>query len=129
MKQKGFKKKHAAAAPKQLPPPKPSAAKRIDVKPEAFQLSSPAPKQFLSASHPQFEACLRTSYPGFRVDSSEAVARSAPNIHRNMQKAFAAMQDGGLFRVDVTQPFGLGTKCAKTFVTRCLLVSCKLILT
>jgi FTO catalytic domain len=124
MKQKGFNKKHAAVAAKPPPPSKPAAAKRADVKPEPFLLSGPAPKQFLNAIHPQFEACLRTSYPGFRVDSSEAVARSAPKIHTNMQTAFAAMQDGGLFRVDVTQPFGLGTKCAKTFVTRCLLVSC-----
>jgi FTO catalytic domain len=122
MKQKGIK-KHAAVAPQPTPPSKPAAAKRTDVKPEGFKLSA-APKQFLSASHPQFEACLRTSYPGFKVDSFEAVARSAPNIHRNMQAAFAAMQNGRLFRVDVTQPFGLGTKCAKTFVTRCLLVSC-----
>ena len=31
------------------------------------------------------------------------------------------MEDEGLFRTDVTQPFSLGTKCAKTYVTRCLL--------
>jgi len=30
------------------------------------------------------------------------------------------MQTHGFFRTDVTQPFSLGTKCAKTYVTRCL---------
>jgi FTO catalytic domain len=127
MKQKSFKRNSADVAPKPTTAAnsKPAAAKRVDMKPLTFQLSGTAPKQFLSASHPQFDACLRTSYPGFRVDSSEVVARSAPEIHTNMQTAFAAMQAGGLFRVDVTQPFGLNTKCAKTFVTRCLLVSCK----
>ncbi|KAG7357268.1 FTO catalytic domain containing protein [Nitzschia inconspicua] len=34
--------------------------------------------------------------------------------------ALNAMNDRGEFRQDVTQPFGLGTKCATTYVTRCL---------
>ena len=38
------------------------------------------------------------------------------------EKVLTALQSiEHLYQTDVTQPFGLGTKCAKTFVTRCLL--------
>jgi hypothetical protein len=46
------------------------------------------------------------------------------NLNNNHESyvstALHSMNDKGEFREDVTQPFGLGTKCAKTYVTRCL---------
>lgn len=44
----------------------------------------------------------------------------AQQVHENARKAFDALENGGVFRADVTQPFGLGTKCAATYVTRTL---------
>lgn len=62
-----------------------------------------------------FQSALATAYEGFVVDAS------IPNREEKMKKALQAMLDRSWFRADVTQPFGLGTKCAKTYVTRCLL--------
>jgi alpha-ketoglutarate-dependent dioxygenase FTO len=61
-----------------------------------------------------FEVALKTAYEGFVVDGSvgkeRVVARYLEQILKNKY-----------FRRDVTQPFGLGTKCAKTYVTRLLM--------
>jgi alpha-ketoglutarate-dependent dioxygenase FTO len=61
-----------------------------------------------------FQVALKTAYEGFVVDNSvgkeQVVARYLEQIVKNKY-----------LRRDVTQPFGLGTKCAKTYVTRCLM--------
>ena len=41
-------------------------------------------------------------------------------VHNEAREAFDGLENGGIFRADVTQPFGLGTKCAVTYVTRTL---------
>lgn len=41
-------------------------------------------------------------------------------VHSEARRAFDGLEEGGIFRADVTQPFGLGTKCAVTYVTRTL---------
>lgn len=41
-------------------------------------------------------------------------------MHDEARLAFEGLEERGVFRVDVTQPFGLGTKCAATYVTRTL---------
>ena len=71
-------------------------------------------------------AAMETAYEGFVVDpvipgyevtsssSSSSLKQLSPiekTLHESMKE---------YFRTDVTQPFGLGTKCAKTYVTRCL---------
>lgn len=63
-----------------------------------------------------FQAALETAYEGFVVDSNvlETVEQQAA-ISNTLQVELAPH-----FRTDVTQPFGLGTACAKTYVTRCL---------
>lgn len=61
-----------------------------------------------------FRAALTTSYQGFVVDDKLSMAES------DVQQCLEEMQTQQYFRRDVTQPFGLGTKCAKTYVTRCL---------
>lgn len=63
-----------------------------------------------------FKQALETSYEGFCVDDPMVMK----DFHQRVEAALLAMEGAGFFRVDVTQPFGLGTKCAKTYVTRCL---------
>jgi len=66
-----------------------------------------------------FDLALETSYEGFVCDLPNEDNQQFP--HTELRKAFMDMDATGYFRTDVTQPFGLGTKCAKTYVTRCLL--------
>jgi alpha-ketoglutarate-dependent dioxygenase FTO len=63
-----------------------------------------------------FQTALDTCYEGFAVDMSLHHDISEETV----QNALLHLEKQGFFRTDVTQPFGLGTKCAKTFVTRCL---------
>jgi len=83
-----------------------------------------------------FQTALKTSYLGLAVDepsvvvtsfsASSKVKQSDKKRQRRIGTALPlcdtleAMTDQGFFQTDVTQPFGLGTKCAKTYVTRCL---------
>jgi hypothetical protein len=80
-----------------------------------------------------FQAALETAYEGFVVDidrtdgdkdssGSYLVDHNGGPSLRNVtiQEALEHMNKEEFFRVDVTQPFGLGTQCAKTYVTRCL---------
>lgn len=74
-----------------------------------------------------FQKSLETCYEGFVVDYPEEIndKEKEPINHYNhklLQKAFVVLENTGIFfRTDITQPFGLGTKCANTYVTRCLL--------
>ena len=61
-----------------------------------------------------FREALRTAYEGFAFDKTVGKDETV------LQAALETMQGKGIFRRDVTQPFGLGTKCAKTYVTRCV---------
>ena len=60
---------------------------------------------------------LDTCYRGF-------VAKPPRDFDEDFHGAFQCALDGlekcGAYQFDVTQPAGLGTKTAKTFVTRCL---------
>ena len=66
---------------------------------------------------------LETSYEGFVYDGPDAKTVDGRTlfVHSKIRNALQTMEKATLFRTDVTQPFGLGTKCAKTYVTRCLL--------
>ena len=64
-----------------------------------------------------FQRALKTSYEGFCVDKED----ETKTRDKDVRKALAVLEQQGFFRTDVTQPFGLGTRCAKTYVTRCLL--------
>ena len=69
-----------------------------------------------------FQVALDTTYEGFAYDTSSSEQGDGEIFpHTEIQKSLLVMDGAGLFRADVTQPFGLGTKCAKTYVTRCLL--------
>jgi alpha-ketoglutarate-dependent dioxygenase FTO len=89
-----------------------------------FPLSYPSQFQypkgsFLRNEEPyqeSFQQAVDTSYEGFVVDNPEVLK----NEQVVVEDALQVLEGAGFFRVDVTQPFGLGTKCAKTYVTRCL---------
>mmetsp|Transcript_594 Transcript_594/g.982 ORF Transcript_594/g.982 Transcript_594/m.982 type:complete len:777 (-) Transcript_594:171-2501(-) len=92
-----------------LPPSFPSDKYGIDV--------IPGRKGFLSnTSADAYRVALETSYEGFVSDNHFEGCQE-----KEIQKSLSVMDDAGLFRFDITQPFGLGSKCAKTYVSRCLL--------
>lgn len=69
-----------------------------------------------------YRKAIETSYEGFVVDyyKSDDVDHDKFD-HKKIEESMEIMNQHGYFRTDVTQPFGLGTKLAKTYVTRCLL--------
>jgi alpha-ketoglutarate-dependent dioxygenase FTO len=100
--------------------------------PQVFPRHRPRPPKgnFLRDESPyrdSFEEALRGPYEGFVVDEAEALVSSSVTSNEDcsikentIQSSLESMKQNGFFRTDVTQPFGLGTKCAKTYVTRCL---------
>jgi alpha-ketoglutarate-dependent dioxygenase FTO len=123
--------------PKSHPVPEPTAVKtrtphskhKISL-PLPFPPNLPVPKEsFLRNQAPyqkSFQAALETSYEGLVVDddisiTQPEVSSSKGGTESIVQDALDTLERHGFFRTDVTQPFGLGTKCAKTYVTRCLL--------
>ncbi|CAB9497616.1 fat mass and obesity associated [Seminavis robusta] len=76
-----------------------------------------------------FAAALETCYLGLAIDDPSTLARHIPvpleqkkgNLDKfPLQETLEEMENRNFFQADITQPFGLGSKCAKTFVTRCL---------
>lgn len=97
-----------------------SVYKRETVYPPSVSGSLGPWDRFLSPSDANFQTVLKTSYDGFVVSSPEAFSTS---FHSEFQAAMEGLDEEGLYQFDVTQPGGLGTKLAKTFVTRCLVGS------
>ena len=97
-----------------------SSSKSSASLPLAFPPGLSLPKNaFLCNEDPykkSFQTAIDTCYEGFVVDLK---VQNVTEAH--VQNALLSLEQQGFFRTDVTQPFGLGTKCAKTYVTRCLL--------
>lgn len=112
---KNKKRKNKSKGTSSQQPKRPSAASL----PLPFPSGLNVPKDsFLRNQEPyqeSFQTALETAYQGFVVDESIAVKEET------VQTALLKLEELGFFRTDVTQPFGLGTKCAETYVTRCLL--------
>jgi hypothetical protein len=87
-----------------LPPPFPSNLKRPE---NGFLRDEEAYKK-------SFKVALQTSYEGFVVDTNVV-----PNENEIQATLQTNMQQ--FFITDITQPFGLGTACTPTYVTRCLM--------
>lgn len=120
----------------------PSAAASRSALPLAFPQHLPTPTNIFLRNEKtyeeSFQAALNTSYLGLVVDSPETVlhestlhidnSKNGGNKKRKtpakaqqpLCRTLQAMASQGIFQTDVTQPFGLGSKCAKTYVTRCL---------
>lgn len=85
-------------------------------KPLPSHLARPSDNSFLRNEPPyqeSFQAALQLPYHGFVVD--ETVLDNEAELQDHLKSK------NHWFRQDITQPFGGGTKCAKTYVTRCLM--------
>ena len=92
--------------------------KRIDEKPRPYGGPRRADGAgFVTPVDAEYDAVLRTSYEGFASDALAALPR---DVRDGFDRAFAGLEAGGVFQYDVTQPMGPRTRCARTFVTRCL---------
>ena len=74
--------------------------------------------RFYYQTDPELPRLLTTSYSGFSVDPPSQFPEDT--YHDAFLRAFTDFDDRGIFQFDYTQPAGLGTKIARTFVTRCL---------
>jgi len=73
--------------------------------------------RFMTPADKHFDEVMSTCYKGFVVSPP---TESKPNFHHNFRKAMEGLDLDGCYQFDLTQPMGLGTKVAKTFVSRCL---------
>jgi hypothetical protein len=94
-----------------------SVYKRETVYPPAVSDSSGPWDRFLTPADPNFAEVLKTSYDGLVVSTRD---KFKPSFHTEFESAMRGLDEEGFYQFDVTQPAGLGTKLAKTFVTRCL---------
>jgi alpha-ketoglutarate-dependent dioxygenase FTO len=73
--------------------------------------------RFVTPEDPELPNILATSYDGCVVSTAD---KFKPSFHAEFQAAMEGLDREGYYQFDLTQPAGLGTKMAKTFVTRCL---------
>ena len=92
-----------------------SVYKRLDVLPTPCPIPNLKSRFYTPADSQVYPHLLRTSYDGFVVDPPTAFEAQ---FHDEWAKVFADFDAGGIFQYDYTQPAGLNTKIAKTFVTR-----------
>ena len=97
------------------------AKQRADVRPTPFRIPSglsPVRDRFLEPRDgPLFDAAVAQCYQGFACESPGSIP---PAFHERFMQAFQKLELGGIYQTDVTQPMGLGTKLAPTYVTRTL---------
>lgn len=74
--------------------------------------------RFLTPVDDAYDSVVNTCYKGLHVVSPD---QFDAKFHSEFDAALEGLDVGGFYQYDVTQPQGLGTKTAKTFVTRCLL--------
>jgi hypothetical protein len=103
---------HAPAAPAANS----SVYKRIPTYPIPYKLKNPC-NRLIDSSHAEFGNLLQTSYEGFCIEEAN---KFDAEFHNEFQNALRTLDQLGFYQFDMTQPAGLGTKVAKTFVTRCL---------
>jgi alpha-ketoglutarate-dependent dioxygenase FTO len=102
-----------AAATRQLPLPFPAHVRRPE---DGAYLRNEAPWK------DAFQTALTTAYEGFVVDVPSVLSQQpSSNVDATTLQQVLQHVMRNLYAKDVTQPFGLGTPCAPTYVTRCLL--------
>lgn len=72
---------------------------------------------FVHPTHPQYQQIIQTSYQGFALETTASYGEA---FDEKIQHALEALDSQGFYQFDMTQPAGLGTKVARTFVSRCL---------
>ena len=122
--ERGKKKKKSKKGKRKRQAPVPTEDRHRDIKPMAFRrpegMYVPRDRFCLNEGREKraFEALRSTSYRGLQVDDAAVIPS---HVHAEFEAAFAALDQAQMFRHDVTQPLGIGTPSALTYVTRCLL--------
>ncbi len=89
------------------------------------ELPPPCPKhllpkdrtRFMVPTDENFKEVIDVCYRGFVTQPPSSFS---DRFHDNFRKAMEGLETEGCYQFDLTQPLGLGTKVAKTFVSRCL---------
>lgn len=96
-----------------------SVYKRIPVFPTSYQTpGTDNITDLVDENHPEFHQILETSYNGFHIDHPSDFPGTS--FSHQFQSALRELDQLQFYQFDYTQPAGLGTKVARTFVTRCL---------
>jgi alpha-ketoglutarate-dependent dioxygenase FTO len=94
-----------------------SVYRRPSVFPPEFSTFKGHKDRFVRPTDKQFADIVKTSYNGFVLGKPEVFK---PAFHDSFRSALELLETDNFYQFDLTQPTGLGTKVAKTFVTRCL---------
>lgn len=97
--------------------PKESVYKRETAYPPAIPESAGPWDRFVVPQDPAFQSILDECFQGFVVSKP---SQFSTGFHERFTAALEGLDADGCYQYDITQPAGLGTKTAKTFVTRCL---------
>lgn len=99
-----------------------SVYKRKPVYPTTIELKKIPSRFILPSEIGIFDSLMKTSYKGYQQlnPSDFHDIRNSANYSSRFQTSLESLENLGFYRFDVTQPTGLGTKLAKTFVKRCL---------
>ena len=73
--------------------------------------------RFIVPSDPTYEEVIEKCYKGFAIQRANQFSEQ---FHESFQQALDGLEAEGAYQFDLTQPAGLGSKVAKTFVTRCV---------
>lgn len=73
--------------------------------------------RFLSESDASYSSVIATAYQGFNHSPTDTFSTL---FHDKFEQAMVGLETEGKYQYDVTQPAGLGTKTAMTYVTRCV---------
>lgn len=95
-----------------------SVYKRETVYPPALTECEGPWDRFLTPADKEYASVVEQCYKGFQVSSP---GKFGAKFRSDFDAALEGLDVEGFYQYDVTQPQGLGSKTAKTFVTRCLL--------
>lgn len=94
------------------------AKRKPEMPPQCPKALLPKEKdRFMTPADESYDQVMSACYKGFVVS---APSESKPSFHHNFRKAMEGLDTDGCYQFDLTQPMGLGTRVAKTFVSRCL---------
>lgn len=111
-----------AGAPATLPVAAPiSAYKRPNAHPAPYYATAQIAVRhadFLTPDSPLFDDVLQRCYRGFVVEDE---SKYSSDFHERFTGSLRALESNTPFlKYDITQPGGLGTKIARTYVSRCV---------
>jgi hypothetical protein len=113
----GQQQKHNKKDCAALPPVKKRTPEMLPPCPPELQLPSNDKDRFLNPSDDTFDRVMDECYKGCVLQRPEEFK---PNFHNMFRKAMEGLEEDQYYQFDLTQPMGLGTRVAKTYVTRCL---------